>query len=112
MWFNERLPSEAQTILTHRDTYIEHRLIKPMHPQTNGMVERFNGRVATILKKTIFDSSSELKATLLRYMLVYNQHLSQKAINHATNQRTLLKISVFLGEKRVNYSLAYGYLGV
>lgn len=70
-------------------TGIEHRLIKPMHPQTNGMVERFNGRVATILKKTIFDSSVDLKATLLRYMLIYNQHLSQKALNHATPMEKL-----------------------
>ena len=28
---------------------IQHRLIKPKHPQTNGMIERFNGRVAEIL---------------------------------------------------------------
>ena len=28
---------------------IEHRLIKPGHPQTNGMVERFNGRISEVL---------------------------------------------------------------
>jgi transposase InsO family protein len=28
---------------------IEHRLIKPKHPQTNGMVERFNGKIEDIL---------------------------------------------------------------
>ena len=29
---------------------IEHRLTKPRHQQTNGMVERFNGRLAQVLK--------------------------------------------------------------
>src|SRR5690606_33412199 len=29
---------------------IEHRLTRPKHPQTNGMVERFNGRIADILR--------------------------------------------------------------
>ena len=53
-----------------------------MHPQTNGMVERFNGRIADILKKTTFDSANDLKATLLRYELVYNEHLSQRSLNH------------------------------
>jgi transposase InsO family protein len=27
---------------------IEHRLIKPRHPQTYGMVERFKGRIADL----------------------------------------------------------------
>jgi transposase InsO family protein len=27
---------------------IEHRLIKPRRPQTNGMVERFNGRIRKV----------------------------------------------------------------
>jgi transposase InsO family protein len=30
---------------------IEHRLIKPFHPQTNGMVERFNRRLAEALRE-------------------------------------------------------------
>jgi len=32
------------------DNHIEHRLIKPRRPQTNGMVERFNGRIADVLR--------------------------------------------------------------
>ncbi len=30
---------------------IEHRLIRPRHPQTNGMVERFNGRIQEVLQR-------------------------------------------------------------
>ena len=43
---------------------IEHRLIKPRYPQTNGMVERFNGRVSDILQTTRFDSAEDLTAWL------------------------------------------------
>ena len=63
---------------------IEHRLIKPAHPQTNGMVERFNGRISDILKTTRFDSSEELSMTLNRYMKIYNHHIPQKNIGHLT----------------------------
>jgi len=35
----------------------EHRLTKPRTPQTNGMIERFNGRIAEVLATTRFDSA-------------------------------------------------------
>uniref|UniRef100_UPI0012947373 integrase core domain-containing protein n=1 Tax=Desulfogranum mediterraneum TaxID=160661 RepID=UPI0012947373 len=41
---------------------IEHRLIKPRHPQANGMVERFNGRIEDILNQTL------LKYGSIRYL--------------------------------------------
>ena len=63
---------------------IEHRLTKPRHPQTNGMVERFNGRVSEILKSTHFDSSQDLHKTLKQYEKVYNHHIPQKNLGHIT----------------------------
>lgn len=63
---------------------IEHRLTKPRHPQTNGMVERFNGRISEILATTHFDSSKDLKHTLMHYMKIYNHHIPQKNIGHIT----------------------------
>ena len=63
---------------------IEHRLIKPSHPQTNGMVERFNGRIADILRTTHFASSVDLAETLENYLHSYNHLLVQKAICYKT----------------------------
>ena len=45
---------------------IDHRLIKPRHPQTNGRVERFNGRISEVLATTRFDSAQNLADTLSR----------------------------------------------
>ena len=63
---------------------IEHRLIKPRHPQTNGMVERFNGRISDILATTRFRSRDDLQTTITRYGKLYNEHLPQKALGHKT----------------------------
>ena len=63
---------------------IEHRLIKPRHPQTNGMVERFNGRIAEILRGNRFDSSHDLRQTLETYQWVYNHQIPQRALGHRT----------------------------
>ena len=61
---------------------IEHRLTPVRRPQTNGMVERFNGRISEVLRSHHFQSGADLEATLTRYVWLYNQHLPQKALNH------------------------------
>ena len=62
------------------DLGIEHRLAPPQHPQTNGMVERFNGRIEEVLQSHHFRSGEELETTLHRYVLLYNQQLPQSAL--------------------------------
>ena len=61
---------------------IDHRLIKPRHPATNGMVERFNGRIAEVLNTHRFESGEDLTQTLKRYVYLYNHHIPQKALDH------------------------------
>jgi transposase InsO family protein len=63
---------------------IEHRLTRPRTPQTNGMVERFNGRLEQVLQTHRFNSAEDLSKTLHRYVWLYNQHLPQKALDHQT----------------------------
>lgn len=68
---------------------IEHRLIKPRHPQTNGMIERFNGRIEEVITQTRFSSAAELKKILLHYCQLYNNHISQKNLGHITPVQAL-----------------------
>ena len=48
------------------------------------MVERFNGRIADILRTHHFQSGKELEHTLLRYVDLYNNHLPQANLNCRT----------------------------
>ena len=66
------------------DNNIEHRLTKPRTPKTNGMVERFNGRIAKILHETQFFSFVQLEEALHQYEKLYNHHIPQKNIGHIT----------------------------
>ena len=66
------------------DLGIEPRLAPPQHPQTNGMVERFNGRIEEVLQSHHFRSGEELETTLHRYVLLYNQQLPQSALGSKT----------------------------
>lgn len=45
----------------------------PKSPQTNGMVECFNGRIEEVLQSHHFRSGEELETTLHRYVWLYNQ---------------------------------------
>ena len=63
---------------------IDHRLTPPKSPQTNGMVERFNGRIEEVLQSHHFQSGEELETTLHRYVWLYNQQLPQSALGSRT----------------------------
>lgn len=61
---------------------IEHRLTKPRTPQTNGMVERFNGRISEVLATNRFEDGEDLRSALTRYVWLYNCQLPQKALDY------------------------------
>ena len=71
---------------------IEHRLTKPKTPQTNGMVERFNGRLSQVLRSHHFNSAEDLEKTLHRFVWLYNHHLPQKALGLRAPVQALKKM--------------------
>lgn len=77
--------------LTCAELGIEHRLTMPRHPQTNGMVERFNGRISEIVSQTRFSSAAELESTLKLYLQNYNHSIPQRALGHRTPIQALKK---------------------
>jgi hypothetical protein len=81
----KRLPSGKHVFdIVCKQFEIEHRLIPPRHPQTNGMVERFNGRISEIVNQTRFGSAAELESTLRNYLKIYNNNIPQRALGHQT----------------------------
>ncbi|GEM_PF-210205 len=68
---------------------IEHRLTKPRTPKTNGMVERFDGRIADVLKTHQFNSREDMEQTLLRYVALYNHQLPQSALGSKTPMQAM-----------------------
>ena len=71
------------------DHDIDHRLTAPKSPQTNGMVERFNGRIEDVLQSHHFRAGEELEATMHRYVWLYNQQLPQSALGSKTPLQTM-----------------------
>jgi transposase InsO family protein len=82
---------------------IKHRLTKPYHPQTNGMVERFNRRLAEALRqkgdvpdrrKNKFYTHDERNSFILNFISNYNntklQCLQYKAPGELLNNNTEL----------------------
>ncbi len=68
---------------------IEHRLCPPRHPQTNGMVERFNGRVSELVSQTRFASAADPETPLDRYVKTYNHLIPQRALKHVAPVQAL-----------------------
>jgi transposase InsO family protein len=69
----------------YRALGIEHRLTTPRTPKTNGMVERFNGRIADILKTNRFDSAE----ALTRYVALHNHQFPQSALKSKTPMQAI-----------------------
>jgi transposase InsO family protein len=79
---------------------IEHRLTPPASPQTNGMVERFNGRIEAVLQSHHVRSGEELETTLHRTVRLTNQQLPQSALGstsplQAMKDRHKLNLQLF-----------------
>ncbi|GAA0564347.1 hypothetical protein GCM10008997_10780 [Halomonas salifodinae] len=57
-------------------------MIQPGRPQTNGMLERFNGRISDVLATRRYTSAEGLEQTLKRYCWPNNHRIPQKALHH------------------------------
>ena len=55
------------------------------------MVERFNGRIADVLKIHRFRSREDLEQTLMRYVALYNHQLPQPALKKKTPMQAMKK---------------------
>ena len=90
---------EFDTLCNERG--IDHRLTPPQSPQTNGMVERFNGRIEDVLQSHHFRSGEDPNATMHRYVLLYNQQLPQSVLQSKTPLQAMkdwhkLKLEMFM----------------
>ncbi len=84
-----RLPGAHEFDQLCRVLGIEHRLASLCHPQTNGMGERFNERIADLLRTHHVGSSEDLEQTLHRYATPNHHYLPQKALNARTPVQAL-----------------------
>jgi len=53
------------------------------------MIERFNGRIADVLRQTRFPTIEALTETLRKYERMYNQRIPQRALGHIAPIRAL-----------------------
>lgn len=63
---------------------IEHRLTKPYTPKTNGMIERYNGRIVEILEENHFENYNKLITIFKQYLKCYNYFIKQKVLGYKT----------------------------
>ncbi len=70
---------------------IKDRLVPTRHPQSNGMVERFNGRISEIVNQARFGSRAELESTLRNYLKIDNHNSPQGGLDNATSIQAMKK---------------------
>lgn len=64
---------------------IQHRTIKFRHPWTNGMVERFNGKIKkNVIRRYLFENENDLKDKLICYLNKYNLEVKLKQLSYKT----------------------------
>jgi len=81
-----------------QEMQIQHRTIKFKHPWTNGMVERFNGKVKNkVFKRYLFSGEEDLKEKLISYLNSYNFEVKLRQLNYKTPAEYL--------KERFNYSI-------
>lgn len=87
----DALPKGKKTKKVHpfanlcKKNTIQHRRIKFRHPWTNGMVERFNGKVKkNVLRKYLFNDVDDLKTKLTEYVNDYNFTIRLKGLGYKT----------------------------
>lgn len=85
------LPKRKKTKKIHpfdiicKENKIEHRTIKFKHPWTNGMVERFNGKIKDkVFRRYIFADRNDLEKKLTEYLNHYNFEVRLKQIDYLT----------------------------
>jgi len=85
------LPKKKQTKKEHpfdtvcKTNKTEHRTIKFRHPWTNGMVERFNGKIkGKVIKRYIFVGREDVEEKLICYLNSYNFDVRLKQLGYKT----------------------------
>jgi hypothetical protein len=56
---------------------------------SNGMVERFNSRIADVLKNHCFDSAQDMAQALTRYVARHNRQFPQWALKSKTPMQAM-----------------------
>ncbi len=85
------LPKNKRTKKTHPfvnlciENKINHRTIKFKHPWTNGMIERFNGKIKNkVFHRYLFENVDDLNAKIIDYVNDYNFNIPLKGLKFKT----------------------------
>jgi len=80
---NDRQPSGGHDFDAPCERFgLEHRLTPLRWPQTNELVERFNGRINESVRTTHFDNGVDADSTIYHYQQLYNHYIPQMVLGH------------------------------